>query len=397
MSSASETGKKKDGHRKRSAEGSTDPPVAPEPPAVPPPPPKSRPPSGDGAAGAETPKPERKKRKHADGPVPGPSDPGTVESQPPPKKPTSEAEASDGGQRSKGSNKGADGKSDGAAPAAARPPAEGGGGSADERDNPAEIQQLREDLNRLQTELDALAKENKQLREERDKANMRTQQVQEELNRLKADLTKQQDELQAALKRHSDKLGQIREPVLTSSGDGAQITVVDLVDRAFARVADRERELCDRIRQHQAKMAEVMDAITDALGRGKSEWDDRISRISVAIGARKAEVEGLTAWLDRLRGNVAVLEATARKRDDQIRSLENIRASLTKQLEDSRLRSDRLAHEKAHAEQERDSIKTMLISQMHRLREANERQFARIRQLHVDELRTLVETYEDGE
>jgi chromosome segregation ATPase len=262
---------------------------------------------------------------------------------------------------------------------------------------------FRKEQNELKIERDDLKGATERLTKELYEAKLREDRVRKEQNELKIErdeLRKPRGEIMAADKRDSDEVKQIRGLVQMSSREDIEIPTLTLVERTFAQVSDRVRALVDRLGGYQAKMSGSVDAITEAFGRLKSECDNRISRMYVSIDMIRAKVADFRqrpVGSDELGESATSLEAKVIELEKRIRSLEGIRATLAKELENGKREWRLLSGAKARAEQERDSIKTMLISQMHRLREANERRFARIQKLHVDELRTLVETYEDRE
>jgi predicted nucleic acid-binding Zn-ribbon protein len=150
--------------------------------------------------------------------------------------------------------------------------------------------------------------------------------------------------------------------------------------------AENQR-LTEDLRTAAAAKAKLAHELEESRHTNRQQQYDLQQRDQVVrdLGSRLQKMSEGKEEADRQRV-LALGERDAFAKQFQQEAAANV--NLRAQLRQSRQEFDR-------CEGERNSTKKMLITQMNRLREANERRFTRIRRLHSEELQTLIATYEN--
>jgi chromosome segregation ATPase len=191
------------------------------------------------------------------------------------------------------------------------------------------------------------------------------------------------------------------EPLL---GENQQLhkdlqTDTDVKTRLTRELQDAKTTICNQQSELDATRSRVSE-LEPLLGENqrlnndlqtatdvKTRLTDELQRKDLSVRHFESELQRLIKAMEhvdrRCFSSLAERDSVAKQLQQEVADNAKLRQQVWQRQEDLDC-----------CRREYNSAKTMLVTQMNRLREANERRFTRIRQLHSEELRTLVATYE---
>jgi chromosome segregation ATPase len=155
-------------------------------------------------------------------------------------------------------------------------------------------------------------------------------------------------------------------------------------------------------RDSKDKEIEVFKVQNAGLTARVAELEDSQQRGASMVGPgfesrRERFEEALATVPPKLQSTVDDLRSIFADEQSQHERLAGTANELTKQRTEIAALKARIADMRRQHQttvEERDQARTSLIRQVHALRKANEKRFARVRQIHIEEVQTLVDTYE---